>query len=336
MISYVTVNTKNPADFYSEFAISEENFNALVDMSESGFENEALDLLIEEYLVPASNKYEDTIREYLYGASAGPMRIKDHDALTRNISLLTLGLMSFLTSRFDDFTKNAYVGRIMEKADITDSQLKKSISSEVMAEYERLISGTLYQTQNSVLSNIRTLQREMIAENLLIRNSGITGEVLNNEIARFKESLQIKYPEIYKQMNQGNLIIVTKFDGDIQRTRHYKIDYYIDLSTRTTLLNADRTANTVAALLNEENVMEYALIDDRKVKVDREICQHILGTKVNGLSILALDETTAKKFGIMTLDEAKNTPDYALGPLCRHGVRRCSKEYLKELNSGNR
>jgi hypothetical protein len=336
VIPYITIDTRNPANFYSEFEISDDNFEALVDMVESGFENEAIDILADEYFIPASSRYDNTIRTYLVEMASGPMRLKDHDALLRNISLLTLGLISYFNDNFAKFVKETYVKSILEKADITDSALKKSISNEVISEYERLISGTFSQTQNFILNSIRTMQREMISENLLIKNSGITGEALESEILRFKESLRIKYPQIYRAASQGNLIQISRFDGEIQKTRHYKIDYYIDLTTRTTLLNADRNANIVSALINNENVMEYALIDDRKVQKDREICQHILNKKVNGLSILALDQATADRYGIMTVDEAKSTPDFALGPYCRHGLIRCSKEYLKELELGSR
>lgn len=336
MIPYITVNTRNPVDFYSEFAINKENFDALVEMVESGFENEAIDILIDEYLTPASLKYDDVIRSYLSEILAGPMRLKDHDALIRNISLLTLGLISFYADTFNKFVKDAYVGSVLGKADIVDSMLKKTIVNEVISEYDRLISGTFSQTQNFILSSIRTMQREMISENLLLKNAGMSGEILQNEILRFKEALQIKYPQIYRAASQGNLIQISRFDGEIQKVRHYKMDYYIDLTTRTTLLNADRNANIISALVNGEAVMEYALIDDRSVKKDREICQHILNTKVNGLSILALDQVAADKYGVMTVDDAKSTPDYAMGPYCRHGLIRCSKEYLKELELGSR
>jgi hypothetical protein len=335
MIPYIVVNTVNPVNFYNEFEISDENFEAMIDMVESGFENEALDLILEEYLVPAALKYDNVMRSYLSQADAGPMRIKDHDALLRNISLLTLGLTAYLNSNFSKFSGQAYVNNALAKADIVDSALSKTLRNEVNSEFEKVIGSTFSQTQNALLGSIRTLQREMISENLLLKNSGITGEALNNEIMRFKESLKIKYPQLYRTINQGNLIEISRFDGEIQKLRHYKIDYYIDLTVRTSLLNADRNANLIAATIDGDAVMEYLLIDDRKVVKDREICQHILDTKTNGLAVLALTQEYATKLGIMTVDEARNTPDFAMGIYCRHGLKRCSKEYLEGLKSGN-
>lgn len=337
MIPYTTIATVNPANFYSEYELSEDELALMIALTEDGYDQEALDMFLDEFLQPAATKYKDVMTSYLSELNAGPMRNKEQDNLIRSISLLSLGLSSFLSDNFQKFIKNVYAGNIFDKAEITDSELKRNIQKEVIAEFEQLIGVTMSQTQSFILNSVRTLQREMVAENLFLKNSDISGDALEAEIIRFKEALQIKYPGIYKAMRQGNIMTTVKFADGQELTRHYKLDYYVDLTVRTTLLNVDRNANMISALINGEDVMEYYLVDSRSVQKDREICQDILHHLTNGKSILALNDVTAKELGIMTVDEAKSTPDFAMGNLCRHGLRRCSKEYIEglKLKNGN-
>lgn len=332
MIPYTTIATVNPLNFYSEYELSEDELALMVTLTEDGYEQEALDMFLDEFLQPAATKYKDIMTNYLSELNAGPMRDKEQDNLIRSISLLSLGLSSFLSDNFKTFIKNVYAENVFDKAEITDSELKRNIQKEVIAEFEQLIGATMSQTQSFILNSVRTLQREMVAENLFLKNSDISGEALEAEIIRFKEALQVKYPGIYKAMRQGNLMTTVKFSDGQELTRHYKLDYYIDLTVRTTLLNVDRNANMTAALINGERVMEFYLADNRNVQKDREICQHILADKIEGLSILALDEATAKRLGIMTVDEAKSTPDWAFGAMCRHSLKRCNGQYLSSIN----
>lgn len=333
MISYNSIRQLNVSGFYNEFEIEEEVIAELEKMIEDGFEQEAIDILINDYLIMASQKYSNVMMEYLFQIDQGPFRERDIDKVSRNVSLLGIGLAAYLVNNVKGFSGLGYFDQIFERNDIKDKILKKNIINEVLGQFDNLINTTVGQTQSFILSSIRTLQREMLSENLLIKNAKLTGATLEAEIERFKESLKIKYPEIYRAMNQGNIMTITRFSEGVEKTRRYKVGYYIDLSTRTTLLNAERTANTIAALVNEEPVMEYYLVDPRKVKKDREICQDILNKKIGGLSILATTEEVGRALGIMTIDEAKSTPDFAMGPLCRHGVRRVGKQYLEYIKT---
>lgn len=332
MIPYTTIATVNPLNFYSEYELSEDELALMVTLTEDGYEQEALDMFLDEFLQPAATKYKDVMTNYLSELNAGPMRNKEQDNLIRSISLLSLGLSSFLSDNFKTFIKNVYAGNVFDKAEITDSELKRNIQKEVIAEFEQLIGATMSQTQSFILNSVRTLQREMVAENLFLKNSDISGDALEAEIIRFKEALQVKYPGIYKAMRQGNIMTTVKFADGQELTRHYKLDYYIDLTVRTTLLNVDRNANMIAALTNGERVMEFYKADNRNVQKDREICQDILTNLVNGVSILALDEEAAKILGVMTVDEAKSTPDYFGGAGCRHSLKRCSANFIAYIN----
>lgn len=331
MIPYNTVQTVSTSDFFREFEPSEESLEDIRELVEEGFIQETIDIIINEYLIPASDKYTAVMVDYLDEIDTGPLRDKELDKLTRNISILSIAFAAFMTGVFKSYIKAGYSESIFGNAGIKDNELRKTIFNEVVQEFERLTSNTLSQTQGFIINSIRTLQREMISENLLLKNSKMTGEALEQEINRFKDSLRIKYPSIYKAIKSNNIITTISFKDGTEISRHYKLDYYVDLVTRTTLLNVDRTANTISALVNQESVVEFYLADPRQVKKDREICQEILTNKVNGLSILAMDEISARKLGVMTFEEAKSTPDYSFGPYCRHSVRRCSSEYLKSI-----
>lgn len=332
MIPYIEINTESPVNFYSEFELTDEDLSWFKEQFYDGDEQDSLDIFMEDYLLPSTNKFQETMITYLFESDLGPMRIKEQDKLSRNITLLSIGLSTLLINNFRAYLTQIYSDKFFNEAGIKESSLKKAIISETMSEFERIIGGSLSQTQTFILGSIKTLQREMIAENLYIKNSGLAGEELEKEILRFRESLRIKYPNIYSAMKKGNILMTQKFINGEEITRHYKLDYYIDLVSRTSLLNVDRTTNIISATVNEEKVLEFYLSDPRAVKKDREICQEILHTKILGKSILALREDVATKLGIMSVDMAKNTPDYSFGPMCRHSLKRCESSYLKEID----
>jgi hypothetical protein len=85
------------------------------------------------------------------------------------------------------------------------------------------------------------------------------------------------------------------------------------------------------ALANDEKVLEFYLSDNRAVKKDRESCQQVLAKNILGKSILATDDITAKKLGIMSIDELRAQPDMPLTYNCRHSFRRLPQEYLNKI-----
>lgn len=333
MIPYVEPKLVPVTNFYSEDYMTDEDLDQLTALIDDGFVQEAFDLFINEYMIPPSMKYQDLMSDYLGVVDSGPMREKDKDMLSRNITLMNLGLSAVLLNNFSKYLNSSYSKAIFEDAGITDAMTKKAILVEVETVYEQLLSSSLSRTQSFILNSLRTMQRELLAENLLLKNSKLTGEALESEIIRFKNSLRIKYPEIYKAINKGNILVTSRFVDGAESIRHYKIDYYIDLVTRTAILDVDRNSNMISAIAANERVVDFYLSDPRQVKKDREICQEILATLVLGRSILALDAEAATILGIMTVEEAKSTPDYSFGPYCRHSVRRCPAEYIKEINN---
>ena len=330
MIPFVDIEFENIAGFFDEYDLTEEEKQILKEGFEEDRLQETIDMFVENYILPPSIKYQDTISSYLELSTTGPFAEEDIDKISRTVALLTVSIISLLTSNFYKFGK-LFSTKTFKNIGLTDIELKRAITKETLSEFERLITGTLQNTQIFVTSSIRTLQREMIMENILIDKLGIKGPALDKEIERFKKLLRDKYPAVYKAALDGNIVATSRFIGDKEIKRHYKLSDYADMATRTTLLNIDRTANEIIARVNDEPVMEYYLYDSRKVKKERVICQDILDKKINGKSLLALDNVTAQKLGIMTIDEARTTPDFAMNVYCRHTLRRVPKQFLQEL-----
>lgn len=331
MIPYANIKTINPNGFYTDYELREEDIDWLSEMAEEGREQEAIDILVSEYILPAGTKYQNLMSQFLFWSETGTLREEDKNHLIRNIAILTLGLSALLRNNFSKFMRSVYVRPVFKEAGLTTPDVKRAILEETLSDFDARVAGAMQQTQIFLTNGIRSLQREIISENLSIDKNNITGAALDAEVARFKKGLRNRYPTLYNAMEKGNILVSRQFGPDGERVRHYTIDYYADLAIRTTLLNVDRNANEVMARVNNERVVGYILADPRKVKKEREICQHILSAKVFGRSVLALDEVTAEALNIMTVEEAKNTPDYAMGPFCRHTLVRLGSDYLKRI-----
>ena len=332
MIPYANIDIENPNGFYDKYQLTDEEIDWLRLMAEDGMLQEAIDIFMSEYQLPPGTKYQDVVSRYIGESESGILSNKDGNNLTRNITLLTLGLSAVLTNNFSLFMKGAYAPVIFEVAGLKNADVRNSILKEVILDYEQRIEGAMSQTQVDVLNGIRTLQREMISENLLIKKSGIKGNMLDAEVDRFRSTLKSKYPELYGAMKNGNILISRKFGPEGESVRHYKVDYYTDMATRATLLNVDRNSNEIMARVNGERVVEYYLSDPRSVIKERELCQEVLHNLIEGVSVLALDEEASNILGCMTVEEAQNTPDYCMGIYCRHSIRRLPEDYLATIN----
>lgn len=333
MINTIKIDTRNPVNYFGEYELTKEEIEFLNNMAEEGNAQEAVDIFIENYIVPPGTKYSDLMRNYLELSASGVIDSQNETDLLRNISVITLALSALLLSNFSLFTRSVYAKVVFKEADLTKPDVKRSLINEIIATYDQSLSGALSQTQSFVLNSIRSVQRDMIAKNLFFEKFKPTPEVVKQEIIKFKDALRKKYPSMFKAIEDGNIIVSRKFIDGVEKVRHYKLDYYADMATRTILYDVDRTTNMLMAVAAGERVMEYILADPRKVKKDREICQEILLNKILGKSLLALDEDAAAMLGIMTVDEAMNTPDHAMSVFCRHSVRRLDKIFLKEIDN---
>jgi hypothetical protein len=324
MIPTIDIEVEKIAYFYDEFYIGESDITQLVTMTEEGQGSQALDVFVSEFIQTPAQKYQDTVVHYLTQAEQGIFDDNTSSKVLRNIALLSASLTVLLTSNFEKYLRRVESPAVLGGI---DTPIKSSIIEEVLAKYEQSIQGAMTQTQSFVLNGIRSIQRDMIAY-----NAAMTG-VPNFEslIGAFKSEMKIKYPDIYNAIKNGNVLATRKFGLEEESVRHYKLGYYADMTTRTVMSEAGRNAVEYLARVSGENVVEFVWLDSRNVKKDREICQTILNTLVGGKSLLALDTETARKYGIMTIEEARSTPDHAFGPNCRHGLQRLDSSFLKLL-----
>lgn len=332
MIPYVKIYTQNPVNFYDEYELTEDELSRLYDMFEKGEDQDATDIFIQRFILPPAAKYQDTITSYLEKIDFGIFDKTDSNNLSRNINYLTLGLIAVIKNNYSKYVKNVYGKSVLKRNKITFPDVKNSIINEVIENFIEHFQTALYNTNTFTINAMRTLQRELIAENYKLSKMDLSADTINTIIKNFKASLRTRYPAIYKAIQKKNIVVVSRMTPDGIKFMHYKLDYYIDMSVRATLLNVDRTSVQVMAIANDEPVVEYYLSDNRAVKKDREICQQILTNKIYGRSILAVDDNTAKRLGIMSIDEAKSTPDYAMGINCRHSIRRLDKAYLNQID----
>lgn len=324
MIPQVKINIEDQPALFDGYELSDKDLNYLLDLIEAGNGEEALNYFIEINILPVSAQYDNDLRKFLGLAESGVLSESDKNKLIRNVTILGTSFVTVMNSLYKNFVTNVYSQYMKNIAGLRNDELRKALLKEALGIFEESINKTIAQSSSFVVGNILSLQREMMTENYKIRKLKITGAGLDNELNLFKKNLRIIYPKAYQAIEEGKIIVSTG--------RHYKADYFFNMSTRTAILNYDRISNFSSAVANGERVIGYFQADNRLVKKDREICKEILSNKILGESILALDDEAANILGIMTVEEAENTPDYALGVLCRHSLRRKSKSYLNKID----
>lgn len=312
-----TAKIRNPLSLFSGANVSEKDLERYTKLIEQGKQDEAIDEFIAKYVNPYVESYQITLQDYISQAEKGQLSTEDQNKLEESIGILTVAISTLLTSNFNSFI-DVLAPSVFEDNDIVSAKLKKAILEQTLGQFEQLTQGAMLETQTNVLNYVRTLQKEMIIENQLIASQGFVDQALMNEIERFKDSLRAKYPDLYKALDNGQ-ILKSKLDADGNYI-NYKLDKYSEMSIRTTLLNVDRTAVEVTATIEGAEVVEYYKRDNRTVKEPRIICINILGNKTQGKSLLALTPEAAQKYGIMTLAEARGQG--AMGPHCRHSIKR--------------
>lgn len=324
MIPEIKIGAKDLPSLFEEYEIRDSDLEWLIEMSENGESKEALEILIDDYILPASVRYDSEMRKFLSLSESGIIGESDKNRLIRYVTVAGVVFGSVLISSYTKFVKNVYKNVIQGVIKLMNPEMRNALLKETISIYEESINKTIANTTSFVNGNIRSIQRKMTLEDYKIKKSGLKEVNLKEELSRFKSELRTSFPKVYSAIEEGKLIV--------SGGKHYRADYFFDASLRTTLLNYDRLANITTAEINNEQVLEYYLADDRTVVKEREICKEILTNKVLGKSILALNEEAANKLGIMTVQEAETTPDYALGFLCRHSLRRLGSDYLKQIN----
>ena len=328
MIVFNQIEIENPNALFDSYRITDKDRNFYNSLFDVGKGQEAIDAFIDKYMTDPIELYNAEMQRYLFYAQSGEMAQENRSRMERSISALSFSLGALLTQNFQEFTVDVYGPVIFADANITKLKVQRMILQETMQQYETSIIGAMSRTQAEVLNAVRTMQREMITFNQYISNRRFVGARLDQEVTLFRSQLKIKYPQYYKSMENG------KFFRN-RRGAYYKLEDYNEMATRTTILNVDRTSVEVQSRIRGDKVVEYYLRDNRPLKTgeQRVICKTILRNKILGKSLLALDNETANILGIMTIETAKGTPDYAMGPNCRHSFKRVSRRFKSRIDA---
>ena len=312
--------------------ISKIDRNIMITLIQSGRDEEAFQYLYSKYIQPNTQELTQAIQRQMRLGLNTILTEVEINRITLTITSQVQATNTAVESVFTSFTKEIYTPRLFKRIRVTNPLIRDNIVNQTLAEFANKTRGALSMTNSDVLSAIRTYQRDLIKANLKISSKENIPGVLNTEVNKFKRQMETwlrkNNPDFFKQLDEGKFIRSRPLpDGTV---KHYKLNEYSEMSVRTTLMNVQRTSVEVASLAEGARVVGYDLIDNRPLKgEEREICQEILGNKVHGESILALDDEVAKVLGIMTVDEAKSLG--AMGVNCRHGLIQLDTEYLVQV-----
>jgi hypothetical protein len=292
-----------------------------------GLIDEAIADFYDKYVIDNINKYNNQMSEYMRQARLDMMSATEKNSLITEISIIS-GILAALTAR--QYKQFVEVQGSVILTGIKSKRVQNEIMRSATDEFERLIKDAMTRTRENVLYNVRQIQRGFVTEQARLRGMGLKGIELDKAINKFKTEIKKRFPD-YMELEANKNFLKTRLAKD-GAVRNLRLDKYTEMSINTALMNVDRTATEVEATIENDIVVEYYLEVRRQVKTtERQICQRIMSNKIMGKSLLAMNETIARALNIMTIAQAKSTPDYAMGYHCRHSIRRVSSEFTRGL-----
>jgi len=329
------------ATFFKRYNVSTADMEYYISLIQKGENKKALSLFIEKYIKAPIASYNTNITKYLEYVEKGELDATSRRNIEKSIALLSFGIASLLSENFNVYIKKIFSPFLFDERRITNRKVKKAILDTTLSQFETLTSNSLLGTQNYLLKNIRAMQKEFIIFNQSVKN--LNAKALDEATKSFMVSLKKKFTE-FQKMKEGKLVVSSP-SAINDAVRFYKLENYVKMSVRTTVLNIDRTSTEIY-IVNKEiekaskrkdgvsvNVAEYALIDDRILKtgIERVICKSILAQKKYGVSLVAFDAETASSLGIPLLSSA--IAKGAFGVFCRHGLRPVSIRMRTKLEN---
>ena len=320
-----SIRIKDPISLFSRYHVTKKEINRWTMMIEAGNGEKAIDEFIAKYTTGPAELYTAAMQDYLRIAESGEVPRSGLNKITTSVVAISSAYASNVISSFSTFVKEAVAPTIFEKFKITSPSVKQSIFDATIAQFGNLTEGAMTMTQNNILTGIRQMQMEMIQRNQAMRSRVFASSHLDKEVDDFKKRLKQTYPNYYKGMEEGRVLMD-------RNGKQWKLEDYATMATRTTILNVERTSVEIISKIGSQRVVEYFLRDSRTLSSgnEREICKEILSKKVLGKSVLAMDLKTARILGVFSLDTAKAKG--AMGPWCRHSIRPVSKVYNRKLN----
>jgi hypothetical protein len=325
----MAIEITNPFKLFNKFNVTGKDLKLYTSLIDKGQPDKAINLFIDKYMLNPSTVFSNQIGRYLNDSQEGELLQIDKNNVLKSVGALTNGITNLFKSNFQKFM-DKYGESIFSSLNIRTKKVKQSILDATSSQYEDLISQRFNDINSNVSGNIRDIQRDFIIQNQKINRLKRLEEYKKNpglikkEMDRFHNELRKTHPDYYKMLDEKKF--VTYANGS-----KHSIESYTEMATSTTLLNVDRTATEVVAKTKGQEVVEYYKRLVRRVKTNRKICPTILRNKVMGKSLLALNADTAQALGIMTIEQARATPDFAMGVNCRHSIRPVSRTFLRKV-----
>jgi len=312
---------------FEELNISKKDQALYKRLAEKGQFNKLTSMFLNRYILPNSRKYQDMVKRLMARTGDRILPNADINDVSVKISSATIGFRAALKRMFATVINTAYAPGIFTRLGITSPQVKNTIKSNTLEIFKKHTEAALAQTNPTILRAIRERQKGLILINARIDRARNAGELLQKNVGAFKDSLLRNLDKVspeFRKINNDQMVIYR--DGSM-----HKLDQYAEMATRTTLLNVERTAVEVKETVRGRRVVEYYQRDPRAAKTPRKICPVILRQKFAGKSLLALDAEAASVLSIMTVEQAKATPDFAMGVFCRHSIRPISATLNNEI-----
>lgn len=309
--------------------MSDEYFKYKQYLLKQGKFEEAIRLTMSFYPKAVAHEVEQWMRRLLDEYWRRPASQQEMQDLSRGLGIFFDRAQNSIITGVRRFSTDVIAKYCFKMHGITRAELQKAILDGTVNQFESYIKGAMANTPATVLQSIREIQREWILRNQKIRFSRDMDAILYRGEDEFKQMLKRKYRPLFDQIEKGQILKSrTMGDGNV---RSFTLSEYVDMSVRATVMNVDRNSAEIAANFYGDRVVEYYLRDTRPVKTEeREVCANILGRRIKGKALLALDEDTARVLGIMTIDHAKR--EGAMFIHCRHSIRRIDAATRNEIN----
>lgn len=318
------IKESNLIKLFRKYEITDKDLKYYIRQIEAGNVSQVIDEFTEKYIVEPIDLYSAEMVGNLDTATRGVLDSDQKTTMLKNVVYGSAITATLLNKNFQTFMRKAY--RSVTEI-IPSIKVQNTILDETIKQFYELTNNSFNNARSKILNDIRSMQTEMIVQNQRIRNLDLVGKTLDSEMKAFSKQLKFRHPDVFTQINNGDIFTIVK-------GRKYKLSYYNEMATQTTLMNVDRKSVEVEAKLTKRppglNVVEYYIRDVRKLKTEpREICQHILSKKSFNRSLLAVDEATASKLGIQTIDQARTSG--AMGVLCRHSIKSVNKQFINSI-----
>lgn len=324
-----SIPIQDPDKLFRKHNVTQEQLARYRRLIREGKDDEAIEIFLEENLLTVADLYVATMVSFLVVGIEGAIQRQERNKMLSNVLTVTDSATSTMESNVELMVTAALGPVVFKRSGMVGAETKKLILETTMDAFNDRIRGAMAQTEANVLELIRTMQREMIKQNQFTSRLPDFEGLVRTENIKFRRALRRKFPGYFKAMENGD-ILKSRIFGVPPTVKRFKLEQYLQMATRTTLLNVERDTEETMAKITSHPFVEYFQRDTRTIKTSRrEICKQILNKKILGKSLLAMDQSTAKKLGVLTVTEARQTLDKAMGVFCTHGIKRTSDEFVK-------